>query len=50
MALSLNQDSGSDQDIVQCEVIVAKLPDFDVHTPTADLGFPAAGRIVDGGW
>jgi hypothetical protein len=48
MALQLNQDSGSGQDAIQCEIIVTRLPSFDLTTPTQEGDFTTPGRIVNG--
>ena len=50
MALSMNQNSGSNKDIEQANLLVARLGTFDVTTPTCDIdaGY-SPQRVIDGG-
>jgi hypothetical protein len=49
MALSVNQNSGSDQNAGYIDLLVVRIGTFDVATPTHDIVTYVPGRVINGG-
>jgi len=50
MLLQMNQDSGVARNISWADLVIVRLGDVDVTTPTHDIGSPwTEGRVIHGG-